>query len=79
MLNAKTYLQDTSKKESSQFLIGTISSTYSSGLPSVTVDGESTSTVKTYPYLSSYTPVASDRVLLALVSNSYVILGKIQN
>lgn len=35
---------------------------YTSGRPSLIFDGESTPTVKKYPYLGGYTPVANDRV-----------------
>jgi hypothetical protein len=77
MLNAQDYLKDTHKTQGSQFAIGTISQGYSSGRPSVTFDGDDASTVKQYPYLSGYTPVSGDRVLMALVSGSYVILGRL--
>lgn len=46
---------------------------YTSGRPSLIFDGESVVTIKTYPYLSSYTPAANDRVML--IKN--VIVGKI--
>ena len=44
----------------------------------VQIDGESAATTKKYTYLSSYTPAVNDRVLIAEVGGSYVILGKIQ-
>lgn len=50
-----------------------IDSIYASGRPKLIFDGESVATIKTYPYLSSYTPAANDRVML--ISN--VIVGKI--
>lgn len=50
-----------------------IDTNYSSGRPSLVMDGESTATIKRYPYLSSYTPAANDRVML--VKN--VIIGGI--
>lgn len=53
----------------------TIDPNYSSGLPKVVFDGESTTTVKTYAYLSSYTPAANDRVMI--LNNT--ILGKVVN
>jgi hypothetical protein len=46
---------------------------YSSGRPSLVFDGETTATIKKYPYLSSYTPVANDRVMII----KGVIVGKI--
>lgn len=40
-------------------------------------DGEETASQKQYAYLDSYTPAVGDRVLLASISGTYVILGKI--
>ena len=40
-------------------------------------DGQTTATTKRYKRLASYTPAAGDRVLVAKISGSYVILGKI--
>jgi len=57
------------------FRIATVSST-SAGI-ALTFAGESATSTKKYPYLTSYTPVLSDKVLVAEVSNSKVILGKI--
>jgi hypothetical protein len=59
------------------FLIGTIPASYSSGRPTITFDGESTASTRTYPYLNTYTPTAEDRVLIAVVGHSGVVLGKI--
>ncbi|MCL6454377.1 MAG: hypothetical protein K6T78_12265 [Alicyclobacillus sp.] len=62
----------------SAFRIATIPSSYSgSGRPTLQFDGETSPTVRTYPYLSSYTPAAGDRVLVALVNHGGCILGKI--
>lgn len=44
------------------------------GNPKVTFEGESTMTVKGYPFLEA-TPVAGSRVVLAPVGRGYVILG----
>lgn len=44
------------------------------GLPKVTFEGETTMTVKGYPYLEA-TPVAGSRVALAPIGRGYVILG----
>ena len=41
-------------------------------------DGESAGSTKRYKRLSTYTPATGDRVLLAKVSGTYVILGKVQ-
>ncbi len=59
------------------FLIGDIPADYTAGRPTIQFDGESVPTVRTYPYLSSYNPTAEDRVLVAVVGKSGVVLGKI--
>lgn len=41
-------------------------------------DGESSASSKYYKRLGTYTPASGDRVLLARVSGTYVILGKVQ-
>ncbi|AXB47317.1 hypothetical protein [Amycolatopsis albispora] len=47
--------------------------------PRVTFDGDTALGEKSLPYLASYTPTASDRVLVLPVGNTYVIVGKVQN
>jgi hypothetical protein len=67
------------KPPPSRFVLGTIDSAYSgSGRPKVVLDGD-TVPAGPYPYLSSYTPAANDRVLMARVgvSGKFVILGKV--
>jgi hypothetical protein len=66
-----------SNQPGTSFLIGTIPASYTAGRPTITFDGEGVASVRTYPYLSSYTPVAEDRVLIAVVGHSGVVLGKI--
>lgn len=63
--------------QSASFMIGTIPADYTTGRPTLTFDGESTASIRTYPYLSSYVPAANDRVLVAIVGHSGVVLGKI--
>lgn len=58
------------------FKLGRIDPSYSGGRPRIIFEGESVASIKAYPYLSSYTPVAGDVVLLAKVGNSYIVLGK---
>jgi len=43
----------------------------------VQFDGEDTPSEKEYAYLDSYIPKVGDRVLLAMVSGTYIILGKV--
>lgn len=59
------------------FRLGRIDPAYSSGRPKIVFDGETTASTKQYPHISSYSPVAGDRVLLAKVAGSYVIIGKV--
>lgn len=59
------------------FRLGTIPNTYTAGRPTVIFDGEGAASTRTYPYLSSYVPAIGDRVLVATVGRSGVILGKI--
>lgn len=60
-------------------ILGTISS-YTDGTGvKVTIDGESSATTKKYLFLSSYVPHIGDRVLIAEISDSYVVLGKVAN
>ncbi|HHY95074.1 MAG TPA: hypothetical protein GX513_08710 [Firmicutes bacterium] len=59
------------------FRLGTIPAGYVSGRPRVQFDGESAPSARTWPYLASYTPAAGDRVLVAVVGNGGVVLGKI--
>lgn len=59
------------------FRLATIDSNYTTGRPKVKFDGETAVSGKQYPYLNFYAPTANDRILLAKVSSSYVVLGKI--
>lgn len=43
----------------------------------MTIDGESSPTTKDYMFLSSYTPVVGDRVIIEEISGSYVVLGAV--
>lgn len=61
------------EEQAKQIRFATIDSGYTSGRPSVIFDGESVATAKAYPYLSTYTPNAGDRVMLV----HGVIVGKI--
>ena len=40
------------------------------------IDGESAPTGKSYQRLSTYNPVVNDRVIVAQIGNTYVVLGK---
>lgn len=78
MIDTEDFLRITkSDVQPSNFRLGKIDPNYTTGRPRIVFDGESVASGKQYPYLSSYTPAANDRVLLALVSGSYIVLGKI--
>lgn len=51
-----------------------IDNTYTTGRPRLIFDGEAVRTVKAYPYLSTYTPIANDRVMVV----HGVIMGAIK-
>jgi hypothetical protein len=59
--------------------LAVIDPAYSGGLPKVRFEGESTVSAKGYPFLNSYLPVASDRVVLMPAGTTYVIVGKIDD
>lgn len=54
-----------------------VASTYPGTLPRVTFDGESSMTVRQYAVAGPYRPVATDRVAMLPVGNTYVIVGSI--
>lgn len=59
----------------SRFKIGTVAS--SDGRPTIIFAGENEPSEKQYSYLAGYTPFEGDRVLLARMGSTYVVLGKI--
>lgn len=58
-------------------ILGTIKSVIFETGVTVLIDGETEPTAKKYMWLAPYRPAVGDRVLIAEVSGSYVILGKI--
>ena len=58
-----------------QFALGVVTAT--SGGLKIKISGEATAREKSYKRLASYTPVINDRVLLAKISGTYVVLGKV--
>lgn len=67
------------KKVEPLFRLGTVDLAYTSGLPKVKLDGDESVTVKEYSHIRNYSPRAGDRVVLALVGNTYIIIGRIRN
>ena len=66
-----------SQTENRPFVLATVDPSYSSGRPKLLFDGETVVSQKTYPYLSSYSPSANHRVLVANIAGTHVILGRI--
>jgi hypothetical protein len=66
-------LMDQDQPQPLSIRFGTIDSAYTSGRPKVEFDGMDAPGTKLYPYLSSYTPTANDRVMIV----QGVIIGKI--
>lgn len=77
LLRAVASYRDAQTPASPRPRLATIDPAYTTGLPKVTFDGESTLSTKRYPRLASYVPVAGDRVLMIPISASYVIIGKV--
>jgi hypothetical protein len=80
-MNAQEFVTLVSQlnKQGQPFSLGTIDPNYKTGKPRVIFDGETTPSSKTYPYVNGYTPVAGERVVLANIGGTHVILGGIQN
>ena len=64
------------KTVESSFALGSVDPAYSAGNPRILFDGETIVSAKTYSHLANYSPAANDRVILAKVSKSYLVLGK---
>jgi hypothetical protein len=78
MIKAKEFLQIVKSDKTPALLrLGTIDPEYVSGRPGIIFPGETKVSQKKYPYMSSYTPVPNDKVLLCRVSKSYIVLGKV--
>jgi hypothetical protein len=74
MIKVDDFYKEFGNKEQEKIVsFGKVDSNYISGRPSLIFDGETAVTIKKYPYLSSYTPGANERVMLI----KGVIVGKI--
>lgn len=65
------------KKLSVPFSLGRIDPRYSGGKPKVIFDGEPQASHKRYSHLSSYKPEPNERILIANISGTHVIVGSI--
>lgn len=78
MLTVEDYFGDSAKKETNTFLYAKVDPNHQGGRPKLIFDSSPTElSRKGYPYLSSYTPTASDRVLCINKCGDIVVLGKI--
>lgn len=59
------------------FKLGTVTELFANSTAKVRFDGEEAASAKQYAYLSNYKPAVNDRVLMAAVSGTYVVLGKL--
>ncbi|MCQ6265603.1 hypothetical protein M1K46_07990 [Fictibacillus sp. WQ 8-8] len=63
------------KMGSKPFKLGTIDPTYTNGNPRIIFDGETKPSTKQYTKLNSYQPKPKERVLLASMGRTYVVVG----
>jgi len=73
---AQEFLEMNRQKKDRVFRLGKVDSV-SEGLPAILFDGEETASGKLYAKLANYSPTTGDRVLLAKVSGTYIVLGKV--
>jgi hypothetical protein len=73
---AREFIEMNTKEPEKIFRLGKVDSV-SGGLPAILFDGEETASGKLYAKLSTYSPSTGDRVLLAKVSGTYIVLGKV--
>jgi len=68
-------LDDT--KEENNFKLATVVDLFENNTAKIKFDGEDVPSEKQYAYLKSYTPEVGDRILLAAIGGTYIILGKV--
>jgi len=73
---AHEFLEMNRQKTEKVFRLGRVDSV-TGGLPTIQFDGEETASGKLYAKLDGYSPTTGDRVLLAKVSGTYIVLGKV--
>lgn len=77
MINVEDFVFSIEEKEDKKaFRLGVVSELFESGKGKIMFDGETIASGKEYSSLN-YTATIGDRVLLAVVKGTYVILGKV--
>lgn len=62
IVDRQKFIKQVKKKPKQRTKYATIALDYVDGPPHLIFDGETTATLKAYPYLGTYTPVAGHRV-----------------
>lgn len=78
MINVEEFISLMEEKEENKvFKLATVTDLFASGKAKIKFDGEDIASLKEYSNLSSYAAAKNDRVLLAIVGGTYLILGKV--
>lgn len=77
MITAEELIRMAKQEKQDTFKLGTVVELFAKGTAKIRFDGEETPSEKEYSYLASYKPSVGDRVLLASVAGTYVIMDKI--
>lgn len=75
--DAYEYVFQNEPEQGQVFRLGTVLALFPNGTAKVKFDGEETSSEKQYSYLSSYGPTVNDRVVMAVIAGTYIIMGKV--
>ncbi len=75
MIKPEDFIQEPVNKDT--YKMGTVAALFSDNTAQVIFDGEDTPSQKQYAYLNNYAPAVNDRVLMAAVSDTYIVLGKL--
>jgi len=80
LYSAEDFIRDSNKKTPSQFKLGTVGKGFVSGgaIP-VLFDGSTAETLKKYNCIGSYIPAIGDRILMAEIGGSFVVIGNVSN
>lgn len=76
MIDAFSFINETQQEQEPAFKLATVTIASGSNFK-IKFDGEEVESQKIYKRLSTYSPQKGDRVLLAVISGTYVVLGKV--